>query len=57
MLEKGREVERRHREHLTLQVERMQDRMAGVPPEPEGDQVGVVLKNLGPRFYPGRPRS
>jgi hypothetical protein len=49
MLEKGREVERRHREHPTLRVERTQDSMARLPPEPEDDQVGVVLKNLGPR--------
>ena len=37
----------RHREHLTGIVERLQDRAAGIPPEPEVPVVGVVLNNLG----------
>jgi hypothetical protein len=50
-LERHVEVEQRHREHLTLLVERLQDRAAGVETETDGSLVGVVLKNLGP-LYP-----
>jgi hypothetical protein len=46
-LEHRIEIEQRHREHLTLLVERLQDRAAGVEPEPDGTMVGVVLHNLG----------
>jgi len=42
-------VERRHREALAVQVEHLEDRAAGVPPEPEDDVVGVVVKNLHAR--------
>ena len=38
---------RRHREHLTGIVERLQDRAAGIPPEPDVPVVEVELK--GPR--------
>jgi len=39
---------RRHREHLTGLVEALQDRAAGIPPEPDVPMVEVVLKALGP---------
>ena len=48
-LKEGREVERRHRELLTVQVERLEDQAAGVPREPE-DVVALVLKKPRPRF-------
>jgi len=41
------EIEKRHREHLTGLVEALQDRAAGIPPEPEVPVVEVVLKSLG----------
>jgi hypothetical protein len=46
-LEHRIEIEQHHREHMTLLVERLQDRAAGVEPEPDGAVVGVVLHNLG----------
>jgi hypothetical protein len=50
-LERQVEVEQRHREHLTLLVERLQDRAAGVETVTDGSLVGVVLKNLGPSGF------
>jgi hypothetical protein len=35
-------IERCHREHLAGIVERLQDRAAGIPPEPEVPVVEVV---------------
>ncbi|HTP27501.1 MAG TPA: hypothetical protein VMK12_17845 [Anaeromyxobacteraceae bacterium] len=49
-LEKSRDVERRHRLALTVDVERLQNVAAGRPSEPEGEVFGVVVRNLGPRF-------
>ena len=49
-LEKAREVERRHRERLTLQVERLQEQGAGMSQDPEMPSAGIVVKNLGPKF-------
>ena len=39
---------RRHREHLTGLVEALQDRAAGIPPEPDVAVVEVVLQGVGP---------
>jgi hypothetical protein len=39
---------RRHREHLTGIVERLQDRAAGIPPEPDVPVVEVVIESVGP---------
>ena len=38
---------RRHREHLTGLVEALQDRAAGIQPEPDVPVVGVLVHNLG----------
>jgi len=47
-LEHRIEIERRHREHLTGIVERLQDRAAGIPPEPDVPVVELVLQGVGP---------
>jgi hypothetical protein len=47
-LEKAREVEERHRQHLTGQVERLQDRAAGESQEPERQEDASELPR--PRF-------
>jgi len=41
------EIEKRHREHLTGLVEALQDRAAGIPPEPEVPVVEVVMQSVG----------
>jgi len=41
------EIERRHREHLTGLVEALQDRAAGIPPEPDVPVVEVVIQSVG----------
>ena len=38
---------RRHREHLTGLVKALQDRAAGIPPEPEVPVVEVGLQSVG----------
>ncbi len=48
-LEQAREVERRHREHITAQVERLEDRAAGVELEPEGE-IEAAIATSRPRF-------
>jgi hypothetical protein len=46
-LEKQIEVEQRHGEHLTLAIERLRDRAAGIEPEPDAPMVGVVIHLVG----------
>ena len=49
-LERSRDVERRHREHLTLEVEKLRDRAAGARPERDEEIFGVVVNGRAPRF-------
>ena len=49
-VERPGDVERRHWERLTLHVEWLQDRAAGVNQDLEEPTTGLVMKSLGPRF-------
>ena len=49
-LERARDVERRHREHLTLEVEKLRDRADGVQPERDEEISAVLLNGRAPRF-------
>ena len=43
-LERARDIERRHRELLTVRLARAQGRAAEIPADPDAPAVGVVLR-------------
>ena len=49
-LEASREIERRHRGLLTLQVERLEDAAAGTRPSADRPLVGFAVKSAGRAF-------
>ena len=44
-LERARDVERRHRELLTVRLARGMGRAAGIPPDPDTPTVDVALRH------------